>query len=339
MSVHAIPDEEPDLLAGVRNGAWLDAQVFPPLRYHLPGIVPEGFALLVGPPKIGKSWFVLMLGLGVACGGRALNLQVEQRPVLYLALEDGHRRLQDRCRLLLAGDAIPPAFEYVTAVEPGTAIATIRAWLAAHDESLVILDTLGKVMPPAHLGESSYQRDYRVGSALKRAVDDHPGASVIVNHHDRKAGSDDFVDRVSGTNGLAGAADTIIVLTRERHEASALLNVTGRDIAEGEYAITFDGAAGLWMLDGPDLTTAAARAVSRKVSEGLGDRSSEVLAFVAEHPHGVRAKELQMALGIEEAQASVYLGRLYKSKRLDRPSRGLYTPVGSVGSVGFPDGS
>jgi hypothetical protein len=41
---------------------------------------------------------------------KALGIDIPKRPVLYLALEDGHRRLQDRCRRLLAGEKIPPEF-------------------------------------------------------------------------------------------------------------------------------------------------------------------------------------------------------------------------------------
>jgi hypothetical protein len=161
---------EVDLLAGLRNGAWLDAQDFPPLRYHLPGIIPEGSSLLVGPPKIGKSWFVLALGLAAASGGWMLGQHVDARPVLYLALEDGHRRLQSRCRTLLDTDRIPQAFDYLVTIQPGAVVATIETWLARHPgaDPLVILDTLGKVMPAAVIGESSYSRDYRVGTVLKR---------------------------------------------------------------------------------------------------------------------------------------------------------------------------
>ena len=68
--------------------------------------------MLVGPPKIGKSWFVLTVGLAAAFGGKVLGSR-QPRPVLYLALEDGDRRLQDRCRKLLRGDPIPAEFEYL----------------------------------------------------------------------------------------------------------------------------------------------------------------------------------------------------------------------------------
>ena len=43
------------LRSGLRNGSWLDRQDFPPLRYAVPGVIPEGSTLLVGAPKIGKS--------------------------------------------------------------------------------------------------------------------------------------------------------------------------------------------------------------------------------------------------------------------------------------------
>ena len=78
------------LLGSMFNGTWLDAQEFPDLEEIVPGILVEGFAILVGPPKVGKSWLVGNLGIACALGGTALGaIQVKPRPVLYLALEDG----------------------------------------------------------------------------------------------------------------------------------------------------------------------------------------------------------------------------------------------------------
>jgi hypothetical protein len=316
------------LLAKVQDGAWLDAQVFPPLAYAVPGLVPEGSVLLVGPPKSGKSWLVLTIALAAASGGRALGIEVPKRPVLYLALEDGDRRLQDRCRRLLADDPIPPEFKYLTQVE-GPVASTIAAWVRWREAPLVILDTLGKAMPPAQLGESAYQRDYRVGSDLKRVVDAHPGMTLLTNHHDRKAAAADFVDAVSGTHGLAGAADTIIVLARDRQETAGLLKVTGRDVAEGEYAVTFkDGA--LWELQGGDLETAREKAQAIRATAGVSDRMLDVVLYAYEHPEGVRRGDVAEALDLDPRQASVYLSRAVAAGRLRRADRGLYTPVISV---------
>ncbi|OLB78825.1 MAG: hypothetical protein AUI14_12160 [Actinobacteria bacterium 13_2_20CM_2_71_6] len=333
-------DQNPDLLAALRTGDWLDAQHFPPLRYAVPGILPEGSTLLVGPPKIGKSWAVLDLLLAIAAGGRALGAipTGEARPVLYLALEDGNRRLQDRCRKLLAGEPIPKYFHYLTRIPPGRVLDVVAEWTERNpDAAAVVLDTLGKVMPPALIGESAYQRDYRVGGRLKLLADERAGLALLTNHHDRKAGSEDFVDSVSGTHGLAGAADTILVLTRQRQETDGVLKITGRDVAEGEYALTFaDGMA--WQVSGGDLAKAAEQARTARLTGDLGDRSAAIVTFVNSHAEGVRAGDVADHLGIDEKQTGEYLRRLEKSGRIARWSRGVYgsthTPVGNVGSVG-----
>jgi AAA domain-containing protein/uncharacterized protein DUF4326/putative AbiEi antitoxin of type IV toxin-antitoxin system len=334
--------EETNLLAGLRDGAWLDAQTFPPLRWAVPGIIPEGFTLKVGPPKVGKSLLMLSGALAVASGGRMMGIPVgDPRPVLLLALEDGDRRLQDRCRMLLHGEAIPHRLQYLTRVPHGRVVDVIADWLQVYGDRapLVVIDTLGKVMPPAVLGESSYGRDYRVGSTLKRAVDEYPGAALLVLHHDRKATSDDFVDAVSGTHGLAGAADTIVVLARERTEETGLLKVTGRDVIEGEYAVEFKD--GIWSLVGGDLAAAAAGAVTVRATENLAEVSTSIVKLAAEHPGGIRASDVVAALGIADGNAKDYLARLARSGRLARLGRGLYgppsTPVASVATVALMD--
>src|SRR5918994_6593956 len=71
---------------------------YPDPRYAVPGIIPEGATLLVGPPKKGKSWFLLGAGLAIAVGGVAFGkLDVEQGDVLLLCLEDNERRLRGGC--------------------------------------------------------------------------------------------------------------------------------------------------------------------------------------------------------------------------------------------------
>lgn len=329
-----------DLLARIRTGDQLDAKVFPPMRWAVPGLIPEGFGLFTGPPKAGKSWAVLDIALAVACGGRALGKIAtgEPRPVLYLALEDGERRLQERSRHLLAdGVAIPANLHYVIEATPFEVLAMIESWLDRHGHTapLVILDTLGKIMPPALPGEGAYQRDYRVGSTLKRLVAAHPGASMPVVHHTRKAGADDWMDSTSGTNGLNGAADFTVNLSRSRGETAGLIRVTGRDITrEGEYAVTM--TAGRWTLDGAELAEAAQRAAHLKVVAGVGDRSVEIIEYVTEQDEPVSAKQVEDALGITGART--YLARLVEAGRLTKPARGLYTPPVATVAVLHPTG-
>ncbi|KZM78082.1 AAA family ATPase [Cellulosimicrobium sp. I38E] len=325
-----------DLLSLVRTGDWLDAQVFPELAWTVPGIIPEGFGLLTGPPKLGKSWLALHLGLAVAQGSEAFGAVStgRARPVLYLALEDGDRRLQDRSRKLLDGAPIPANLHSVTSTHGTPVIPLIGAWLDVYGERdpLVILDTLGKVMPASKPGESAYQRDYRIGSALKGLTDGHPGSTLLVVHHTRKAEGVDWMDSTSGTQGLNGSADFTVSLTRDRNKSEAVLKVTGRDVRENEYAMTSED--GNWQLAGKSLVEAAQAALSLKATTGLGDRAAELVSFVNEHPEGVRASQVAAAIdGLDADQARVYLARLFKAERIEKAAAGLYTPVSPVSPV------
>ena len=312
----------PDFLAGLRNGSWLNEQEFPPLSWAIPGLVPEGFTLFVGPPKVGKSWVLLGCLLAMAAGGHALgHIPCDPRRVLNMAFEDGDRRQQDRCRSLMGRDPIPGRYDYLTRlVSPDALFYTMKAYLDLYEDAgMIAVDTLGKVMPDARNGETTYSRDYRIGSALKRAADSRRGLSVIAVHHDRKAATEDFVESVSGTNGLAGAADTIIVLNRKRQSAEALLMVTGRDVIEAEYALKLH--QGVWELDGRTLADAARSARERRETDDLGEKSRDIIRFIGEHPEGVKAGAVAEKFG---GDAHMYLKRLLEAGRIDKAERGIY---------------
>jgi hypothetical protein len=339
-------EEADDVLGGMFNGVWLDTQVFPPLEYAVPGIIPEGFGLLVSPPKAGKSWLVCGLGLACAIGGLALGrIHVPKRPVLYLALEDGQRRLQSRSRRIMCDEPIP-AIHFVTKAKPGQVIPMIAEFLQRHYEAqpykslfderqtspLIILDTLGKARPPRPPGADMYAWDYAIGSQLKDTIDSAPGASLLVVHHTRKAESSDFVDSVSGSQGIAGSADFVLVLSRKRHSDEALLSVTGRDIHEAEYALRVDD--GVWQLDGASLAEAASTAHTRQEQKDLGDDSLVILELVNQRPE-TRAADVAEELGIDQHKARTYLSRLADSGRIHKAARGVYKSVASVASVAF----
>lgn len=326
----------PDPLDSAFSAEWLTDQTFPAVEYIVPGLIPEGLTLLTAAPKIGKSWMVLGLGVAAAGGGYAFGrIPVSRRPVLYLALEDGARRLQSRLRTI-GTSAGPTRLHFMTDV-PAGALTTIDAFIDryADEKPLVILDTLGKVRG-TYSGNNAYQHDYSQMSALKDLVDARPGSSLVIVHHTKKGETTDFLDSVSGTQGLAGAADTILVLRRDRHTGGATLNVTSRDAVEGEYALTLTD--GTWTLDGNDLAEAAAAVEQHRAVDGVGDPMADLVAKVHQYPEGTRAAELVTMLGWERSKVDVYLKRSYDAGRIERIERGLYGPVRSVRSVRFdPD--
>lgn len=323
---------------GIFDARWLMAQNFPPTEYVVPGLIPEGLTLLVAAPKIGKSWMVLGLGVVAAAGGHAFEqLKVDARPVLYLALEDGPKRLQSRMRSI---GALSPSenLHFITDLPPGGLFEPVQTFLDRYSEQapLVVLDTLGKVMPPAQPNETTYARDYRVTGALKALVDGVPGAAMIVVHHTRKGVSEDFLESVSGTQGVAGAADTIAVLRRDREARGAILQVTSRDAREGSYALSLD-EAGRWSLDGTTLDEASQNAQTEEQTAGVGEPMTELIAAVNRHPEGIKPKDLATALHWEESKVRLYLKRAHDAGRIHRPERGRYTPVTTETSVTIPE--
>jgi hypothetical protein len=73
----------------------------------------------------------------------------------------------------------------------------------------------------------------------------------------------------------------------------ALLKVTGRDVLEGECAVTMEAA------------------VTLRATANLRDRSAEIVRFVNKHPEGVRAAKVAKEIDLSDHEARTYLGRLY----------------------------
>lgn len=307
------------LLAGIKTGSWLNQQEFPPLEFIVQDIIPEGSTILVGPPKAGKSWLVLNIALAVAQGTLVLgSIPTVSRPVLLFALEDSDRRMKDRIQAITGQrNGAPDNFAYYTHLDPNELFYRIDQYLYewGNLKPLVILDTLGKAMPPSTANESAYQRDYRIGSRLKKCVDDYPGSGLIMNHHNRKMESDDFVETVSGTQGLAGSADTVIVLKRERHEDDGILNVTGRDVEEKEYPVTKTGI-GWELIDQPD----PSKLKLSQVQTRYGKSKQQLLAYIEENQE-VTTKECQERFGSYTRQ---WLSQLVNSGAIIRCGRGIY---------------
>ncbi|WP_328438549.1 AAA family ATPase [Streptomyces sp. NBC_00444] len=267
--------------------AWTADQLmaahFPEPKWAVPGILAEGVSVLAGPPKVGKSWLSLGLGLSVAAGDKAFDsVPVKGGPVLYLALEDTPRRLQTRMGKLLGGQQAPAGLTLVTECPPFPQGGTeaIAQWLERNpDARMVVIDVFAKMRGQAPQGVSAYDADYvSVGYAKRLA--DHYSVAVVLVHHVRKASSEDFLTEVSGTNGIAGAADATLVLKRARGQADGILHVTGRDVDEAEYALSFQPASGAWhLLDGP------------VTDHTVSDTRAAILRYVRAHP-GAKPKDM-----------------------------------------------
>ncbi len=235
----------------VMSAQALQKAELPPVRYLVADILPEGTSLLSAASKIGKSWFVLDMGMKIAAGNPFMDKQTTQVGVLYFALEDSWSRLQKRMNKLLGGDTAPEQFYFVTesaSIDDGFFDA-VGNYVKEHpDIKLLIIDTLQKIRGQALPRESAYQQDYREMGRVKKYADNH-GISVFFVHHNRKMKDDsDPFNMVSGTNGIMGAADTTLVITKKaRTDKDAVLHITGRDVQQCELSICFNKDSCRWM--------------------------------------------------------------------------------------------
>jgi len=214
----------------------------PPLKWYVQDLLPTGTNLLVAPPKTNKSWFALAAGLAIAKGERFLGFDTAKSGVLYLALEDSERRLQNRMQKLLKGTNIPQDFYFVTKAKTlNTGLVNdLEKFMQEHPKTgFIIIDTLQKVRDITK-NQNAYASDYKDLAVLKDFADKHDICLLII-HHTRKMKDTDVFNNISGTNGVLGAVDTAIIFTKEKREdARITMDIAGRDVYAETYVLHFE---------------------------------------------------------------------------------------------------
>ncbi|MEW8958901.1 MAG: AAA family ATPase [Moorella sp. (in: firmicutes)] len=213
----------------------------PQVTWLLPDLLPaQGLTVLAGRPKSGKSWLALDLALSIAAGAEILDqFQARQVPTLYVALEDSPARLKSR----IEQAGLPtPAEGFITTTFPcmPAALEQLDRLIDCYGLGLVIVDTWGRFRP-ARRGKAVdiYAQDYQELAELKRLLDTHGIAGLLVHHFNKSRDSEHWSDRILGSTGVIGSPDTLLALTRTP-EGAALLRAVGRDLSETELALKFE---------------------------------------------------------------------------------------------------
>ncbi len=229
----------------------LQQKTIPPIREIVPGLIVQGLTILGAPPKYGKSWLMLNLCLSVSLGSNFLGYGTQKTGCLYLALEDSERRLQDRMGKLMHRAQAPEDFRYATVsltTDTGLMDQLDRYITDFPGTGLIVIDTLQRVRGSSFGKDGSYSTDYRELGLLKAFADEHGIALVMVHHLRKQADDTDPFNRLSGTAAISGAADSMIVLTKEKRNAETTrLYATGRDIEELEIELRFDKERCFWL--------------------------------------------------------------------------------------------
>ena len=225
--------------------------VFSPKEWIIKGILRSGLYILAGAPKVGKSFLVGQIAYHVSTGRPLWGYPVHRSPVLYMALEDDHQRLQERMFRMFGVESTKDLYFSISAKNLREGLEEqIAGFVKDHPATrLIIIDTLKKIRP----GDDdtySYARDYADMTQLKKIADDNGICLLLVHHTRKKEDESDAFNTVSGTNGLTGAADGSFIFAKKRRtDSDAVLQFTGRDLQDQIFYLSKNRETLTWELD------------------------------------------------------------------------------------------
>ncbi len=309
------------------NAQALRHKKFNPIKWAIEGVIPSGLTILAGGPKVGKSLLALHLALAVAIGGCALGkVDVQIGQVLYLALEDTERRIQER----INGSELPEdcnlsRLDIVTSIprQDEGGLDYIKLWLSEHPQArLVIVDTLQKFRKQSKGKLNVYAEDYETLSELKKVADEYDVAFVVIHHLKKQSSkndiafteSGDWINQLSGSAGITGCADTILALKRDRVSTHGKLRMTGRDIEERDYEMKLDGFG--WRIEKDANETMQVDKWKAEIIDYLQAPENE--------KHTITPKQLSEYVGITIEAAKKRLQRGVECLLLKRIEHGVY---------------
>ncbi|HEY1878467.1 MAG TPA: AAA family ATPase [Caulobacteraceae bacterium] len=300
-----------------RTAAELWNMSFPPIRFAVPLYIAEGLTLLAGAPKRGKSWLALDVCVTVAIGGYTLGDQpCVEGDVLYCALEDSPRRMKERLRTFCQLAKRPPQRLTIWFANDLPRLGdgceeALREWIGSvPSPRLIVIDTLNYIRPERVRDEDPYAYDYRCAISLQRLASE-VGIAIVVIHHTRKSVADDYLESVSGTNGLTGGSDAVIVLERQS-DGGTVFKGRGRDIEEFELAARFDKDECRWKIAG--------NADETRQSE----TKQKILRHLREAGWFLTPAEIASQTGLRKSVVDQRLFHMLKAGEVRRVGRGKY---------------
>jgi hypothetical protein len=306
----------------LKNAAELRTKTFDPLLWVVPKYLPEGLTLLGGRPKIGKSWQALDFGVAVAEGGECLGQQCEQGDVLALMLEDNDRRLQRRLTQMLGAFVAewPRRLTYATSwprLNEG-GVDWIRAWIDRSPKPrLIVIDILERVrqLTSDKDKRTAYSADYEALIKLHELATEAM-VSILVLHHQRKLGADDLIDTLSGTLGLGGAVDSVLILGKEpkknsKDQEGKFFWGRGRDLEEFSVSVR-QNEKGRWDVVG-----------QRQEGQPSPERA-DIIAVLAKAGRPMSIKDIAEACQNNYYNVKNLLSKLLAEEAIERTQRGMY---------------
>ncbi len=222
---------------------------FPEPIWAIPGVIPAGFSILAGRPKLGKSWLALQIAHSMATGGKTFGVNVTAARVLFYALEDSERRIKERLKKQGVPETDKLQFQFEIPQFQNGGMAELTHEIKTGGYGLIVIDTLSRAMGNIDNTDLAANTEY-LGKIQSAALSCNVAVLAVDHHRKTSAEYSDPVDDIMGTTGKSAVADALLGLYRKRGKIGASLKVTGREIEEKELALEWDGALWCWQYVG-----------------------------------------------------------------------------------------
>lgn len=251
-------------------------------------MICQGLTILSGDPKVGKSWLCLDLCNSICNEEQFLGFNTNKCDCSYFALEDSENRLQSRLKEITERKDTLKNFHLQISCSPldeGLLEELENHLKEFPNVKLIIIDTLQKVRETKSNGNNAYGQDYSEMTKIKSFADKHKICIVLI-HHLKKGQEDDVFNKVNGSNGIIGAADTIIVLSKIKGKKEVLFSIEGRDVEYNEKLLFFNKETFKW-----EVVCSSLEALETKTGIESYERNPIVITIrklIKENPTGVK---------------------------------------------------
>jgi hypothetical protein len=316
-----------------KAGELYDTEIQTP-KWLILDLIPVGLTILGGRSKVGKSYFMMNLAMALAQGKPfAEQFRGQRGPILYLSLEDGRKRFQERMRQIdphpdrdLLNKNLTVCFQWEQLNRGG--LPAITDWVGrASNPKLIVIDTLAKVWSKKSgtNGAGLYAEEYALYSPLADLAHKHELSMVVVTHTTKGQTADVF-DQILGGMGTQGPADNLIVLANDK-DGRKRLSIRGKDIEERHLAFETKDGPGRWACLGEaaemqmtaerqeivDLLNEQDRPMTlQEIREELKARGSAIAT-----PHILLRKMVRDDILVQPEQRGPYQIAGYSTKKVD----------------------
>lgn len=276
--------------------------------WYVEGMITVGFNLVIAKKGIGKSFFIMDLGINVAAGTQFMGRETTKADVLYIPTELDRVAVHERLQIY---EKLPPdLFVHYCWSTGEQALSDAERILTETSLRVLIFDMFLPVVP--ELETNAYESS---GVFLRwRQLAQRCGAAIVAVWHSGKSARKDFMDSAIGTTGLIGQSDSILMLDRQRGETAGKLFVGGNHGKEQVLKVKFEDRR--WKL------------LDNNSPDFLSVNDAALLKLVKER-ETTTPKIAAAATGRTYDYARMSLTRLYERGLIQKIGRGLYGPNNS----------